>query len=185
MRGPLLQLLEDFLSALVFLAVYAFTGQLLLATGVAIAIAFVQLGVGVLRRKPIAFMQWMAFGLVIVLGAATLLTKDSRYIRLKPSIAHFAIGTVMLRRGWQTRYLPPIARERIPERALVRWGYAWASLMFAMGLCNIAAAQLLDVPAWGLFITLLLLAKLLFGAIQYLVMRAAVLRALPAESSRE
>ena len=57
--------------------------------------------------RPIDAMQWLALGLVAVLGAATLITQNGRFIMAKPTAIHWAIGTVMLRRGWMARYLPP------------------------------------------------------------------------------
>jgi len=44
-------------------------------------------------------MQWLSFALVVVLGAAALLTDDPRFMMAKPSIVHFAVGAVMLRPG--------------------------------------------------------------------------------------
>ena len=67
-----------------------------------------------LTGRPIDAMQWLALGLVLVLGAATLITQDSRFIMVKPTVVHWAIGAVMLRHGWMTRYLPPIARDNLP-----------------------------------------------------------------------
>ena len=50
----------------------------------------------------------------------------------KPAIAHFAIGAIMLKRGWMLRYMPPIVTETIPEYVTAA-GYAWAALMFVIG----------------------------------------------------
>ena len=72
-----------------------------------------------LTRRPIDVMQWLALGLVLVLGAATLITQDSRFIMVKPTLVHWAIGAVMLRHGWMTRYLPPIARDNLPLSVMV------------------------------------------------------------------
>jgi Intracellular septation protein A len=45
---------------------------------------------------------------VVVLGGATMLTQSPRFIMVKPTIVHFAVAAVMLRRGWMLRYLPEI-----------------------------------------------------------------------------
>ena len=74
-------------------------------------------------------MTWASLALVIVLGSATLLTHDPRFVLAKPAIGHFAIGAIMLKRGWMLRYLPPIVTETIPEYVTFA-GYAWAALMF-------------------------------------------------------
>jgi len=41
-------------------------------------------------------------------------------------IAHFAIGAIMLKRGWMLRYMPPIVAETIPEYVTFA-GYDWAA----------------------------------------------------------
>jgi len=43
-----------------------------------------QIGWLMARRKPIDTMQWLSIGLVVVSGAATMLTKDARFVMLKP-----------------------------------------------------------------------------------------------------
>jgi len=60
-------------------------------------------------------MAYASLGLGDRLGAATLLTDDPRFVLAKPAIGHFAVGAIMLKRGWMLRYLPPIVTETIPE----------------------------------------------------------------------
>src|SRR4030081_2417522 len=98
----------DFFSPIVFLALYFITGNILLATGVAIAGAIAQVIYARIKGEPLSFMTYASLGLVIVLGGATPLTNDPRFVLAKPSIAHFAIGAIMLKRGWMLRYMPPI-----------------------------------------------------------------------------
>jgi intracellular septation protein len=78
MRFALVQLVSDFLSALVFLALYLWSDNLSLATAVAIAVGLAQFGHLKLRRRPVDAMQWLALGLVRVLGAATLISQHGR-----------------------------------------------------------------------------------------------------------
>ena len=77
-----------------------------------------------------------------------MLTNDPRFVLAKPAIAHFAIGAIMLKRGWMLRYMPPIVTETIPEYVTVA-GYAWAALMFALGAGTIAVAMTGDHQAVG------------------------------------
>jgi intracellular septation protein A len=176
MRQALGQLLLDLLSALTFVLLFALTGKLLLATAGAITIAVLQTGLAIARKKAISPMQWLALGLAIGLGVLTLVTSDSRFVRIKPSIIHFAVGAVMLKRGWMVPYLPPRAREWVPERMLVGWGYVWAAVMFTMGVANLAAAHFLSVEAWGVFVTSLFVGKLVLFGLQYAVLRTTVAR---------
>ena len=134
MRVALLQLGEDFLSSFVFLGIYLATGNLPLAVGFALAIGIGQLALAKWRRRRLETMQWLSLALVITLGAATLITNDSRFMTAKPSLIHFAIGAVMLRPGWLDRYMPPIVKEHLPKGVLKLAGFAWAGLMFLQSL---------------------------------------------------
>src|SRR3981189_3866470 len=113
MKDVFVRLGTDFLSAIVFLALYLTTGNVVLATSVAIAGAVAQVIYSRVKGEPLSFMTWASLALVIVLGSATLLTHDPRFVLAKPSIAHFAIGAIMLKRGWKLRYSPPIVVETI------------------------------------------------------------------------
>src|SRR5947207_11438718 len=115
MRDVFVKLGTDFLSAIVFLAIYLTTDNVVLATSVAIAGAVAQVIYSRIKGQPLGFMTYASLGLVMVLGSATLLTNDPRFVLAKPSIAHFAIGAIMLKRGWMLRYVPPIVTETIPE----------------------------------------------------------------------
>src|SRR5207237_5652013 len=111
MKYAISHLISDFLSALLFLAVYLTTANIVAARALGIAAALVQLGYFKFNGRHIEPMQWLSLALVIVLGGASMLTQSPRFVMLKPSIAHFAVAAIMLRRGWMLRYLPDIARR--------------------------------------------------------------------------
>ena len=174
MKDVFVRLGTDFLSAIVFLTLYLTTGNVVLATSVAIAGAVAQVVYSRVKRQPLGFMTYASLGLVIVLGGATLLTNDPRFVLAKPSIAHFAIGAIMLKRGWMLRYVPPIVSETIPEYVTVA-GYAWAALMFALGAGTIAVASTGDLKLWALYVSVVLIgAKLTAFAVQYVAFRVLV-----------
>jgi intracellular septation protein len=168
------KLLTDFLSTIVFLAVYLTTGNVVLATSVAIVGAVAQVVYSRVKGEPLAFMTYASLALVIVLGSATLLTNDPRFVLAKPSTAHFAIGAIMLKRGWMLRYMPPRVTETIPEYVTAA-GYAWAALMFALGLGTVAAASTGDLRLWAIYVSVVLVgAKVAAFAIQYAAFRILV-----------
>ena len=115
MKQALRQLLSDFLSAILFLVVYVMSGSVFTAAAVAVTAGLVQLARLRLMRRPIEPMQWMSLGLVVVLGGATMLTQNPRFMMIKPTIVHFAVAAVMLRRGWMIRYMPQIVVQNLPE----------------------------------------------------------------------
>jgi intracellular septation protein len=175
MKDVFAKLGTDFLTTIVFLGVYFITGNVLLATGVAIAGAVAQVIYARVKGQPLGFMTYASLALVIVLGTATLLTQDPRFVLAKPAIAHFAIGTVMLKRGWMLRYMPPIVTETIPEYVTIA-GYAWAALMFALGLGTIAVAMTGDIKLWAFYVSVVALgAKIVAFAVQYVAFRMLVI----------
>jgi len=177
MRQALAQLGSDFLSALLFLFVYLVIGDVVLAAALAIAAALLQLGYYRFTGRHIEPMQWMSLGLVIVLSGATMLTQSPRFVMMKPSIAHFAVAAVMLRRGWMLRYLPEIARKNLPESVPVAAGYAWAGLLAAIGIANIALAVYADFATWAWFVSVGAVGiKVAAFLLQYAVFRALVRR---------
>jgi intracellular septation protein len=174
MKDVFAKLLTDFLSTIVFLVLYLSTDNVLLATSVAIAGAVAQVVYSRLKGKPLGFMTYASLALVIVLGSATLLTNDPRFVLAKPSIAHFAIGAIMLKRGWMLRYVPPLVVETIPEYVTIA-GYAWAALMFLLGLGVIAVASTGDIKLWAFYVSVVAIgAKVAAFAVQYVAFRILV-----------
>ena len=174
------KLFVDFFSTIVFIAVYAATGDILIATGVAIVSAVGQFVYARVKGQTLDVMTWASLALVIVLGSATLLTNDPRFVLMKPSIAHFAIGAIMLRRGWMLRYAPDIVMDNAADVVLIA-GYAWAALMFVLGAGVIAIALTGDVKLWAFYVTVIAIgAKIAAFALQYLVTRIVITRRLRA-----
>jgi intracellular septation protein A len=176
-KQALRQLAEDFLSAIVFFALYALTGSLSIGVVVAIAVGAAQIVRRVLLGRPIEAMQWMSLALVVVLGGASILFHSARFIMVKPSIIHLAIAAIMLRRGWMSRYLPPIVPQYLGQPIIDAAGYAWAGLMAALAVANLVIALECSLTTWAWFISVGAFgAKAAAFGLQYAVFRALVRR---------
>ncbi|TYO63936.1 intracellular septation protein [Bradyrhizobium hipponense] len=174
MKDVFARLASDFLSAIIFLAIYLITDNVVLATSVAIATAIAQVIYARVKGSQLSFMTYASLALVIVLGSMTLLTNDPRFMLAKPAIAHFAIGVIMLKRGWMLRYMPPVVAETVPEYVTTA-GYAWSGLMFVIGAGTIAVASTGDLRLWAFYISVVAGgAKILAFAVQYVVLRLIV-----------
>src|SRR5712671_6121758 len=174
MKDVFARLGADFFSTIVFLVIYLATDNVLLATAVAIAGAIAQVIYSRIKGKPLGYMTYASLALVIVLGSATLLTHDPRFVLAKPAIGHFAIGAIMLKRGWMLRYMPPIVTDTVPEYVTIA-GYAWAALMFALGVGVIAVASTGDIKLWAFYVSVVAIgAKLAAFAVQYVTFRILV-----------
>jgi intracellular septation protein A len=176
MQDVFRRLFVDFFSTIVFLAVYLATDNILIATGVGIAGAIGQYIFARVRGQKLDLMTLASVGLVVVLGSATLLTNDPRFVLVKPSIAHFAIGSIMLRRNWMQRYMPPIVQQYGADLILAA-GYCWAALMFVLGAGTVVTALSGNMRLWTFYVTVVLVgAKLAAFAIQYAVLRIVIRR---------
>jgi len=162
--------------------VYLATDNIIIATGVGIAASIGQFVFARSRGQKLDLMNWASLALVVVLGTASILTNDPRFVLVKPSIGHFAIGAIMLRRNWMERYVPEIARQTAPDLILVA-GYCWAALMFVLGAGTVVTALSGNIKLWTFYVSVVLLgAKLAAFGIQYVVFRTIIRRRIRAQA---
>ncbi len=168
-------LVLDFLATIVFLILVALKVDPAIAAGVAIVIGVGQVAVLKIMKRPIAPLQWLGLGLVLVFGTASLLTHDMRFLMVKPTIIYLLVGAFMLKRGWMMRYMPPIAAGH-GEDVMVVFGYVWAGLMFASGIAN-AVVAVTFTDHWVAFMAIFpMVSKIGLFAVQYVTMRTVVRR---------
>jgi intracellular septation protein A len=180
---------SDFLSTIIFIIAHKATGSIFARVGAGIAVAFGQIGWLKWRDRRIDVMQWASLALVVVLGSATLFTRNPHFIMVKPTIAAFAIAAVMLRPNWMARYLPPIVLDNLSPRVPLAWGYVWAAAVFALGVANLVVAFAWGPKTWAWFTSIVpLCAPLSLFLLQYAMLQLAVARAIrhriPAGESR-
>jgi intracellular septation protein A len=172
-------LLEDFLSLIVFAILFSATDNLIVAVAAGIAISIVQLAWERWRGRKIGAMQWASLALIVVLGGISIATDNPVFAMLKPSFAQAAIGIVMLKPDWMARYLPAIVTDNVSARALAAWGYVWAVLMLALAGANAFIAIRFDARTWTEYTFFVPLpAKIILFFVQYLWIRAAVIRSI-------
>jgi intracellular septation protein len=177
-------LAADFLSTIIFIIILEITKNIVLSTAIGIATGVVQFIWYWIRGNKIELMQWASLALVIVLGSATIYTHNPHFVLVKPSISMFAVAGVMLKRGWQNRYLPPAVHEHVSEGFLIMWGYLWSALYFALGAANLYVAFSFSQQVWNTFTAFVpTFAPLVLFVIQYVSMRAAVMRRIKAMGS--
>jgi intracellular septation protein len=169
-------LLLDMASTFLLLVVYLATNNMPLAVALGMTLGIAQIGWEFLRKKPIDTMQYLSLFLVVGSGLATLITRDPRFVMMKPSFIYIVVGIVMLRPGWLNRYLPPIATEVVPDIAFI-FGFVWAGLMFVSAAVNIVVALNFDIATWSAFMSLFaIVSKIGLFLVQYVVMRTIGIR---------
>ncbi|HLG84418.1 MAG TPA: septation protein IspZ [Bradyrhizobium sp.] len=177
-------LLLDLASTLFFLALFLLTHNVILSVGLGMALGATQIGIQMVRRKPIHVMEWLSLFLVVAAGTATLLTDDPRFVLFKPSVIYLVVGCVMLKAGWLNRYLPEIARAVAPDVAVIV-GFVWAGLMFVSAAVNAVVALACSLSTWAMVMPLYgIVSKLVVFGGGFLALRLTVirrLRAMPAD----
>lgn len=169
-------LAADLLSTLFFVVLINLTHDVILATAVSMAVGVGQIAWLKWRRQPVAALQWMSLVLIVGLSAVSLLTRDPRFVMIKPTIVYGVIGLVMLKRGWMTRYMPEVVMQHRPDLPVL-FGYIWAAMMFATAALNALVAWTMGAAAWSIFMAVFPIAsKLILFAIQYGVTRVVVRR---------
>lgn len=163
-------LLLDLASTLIFLVLFLLTHNTMLSVGIGVAVGVAQIVTQFVRRKPIEAMEWLSLFLVIAAGTATLLTDDPRFVLFKPSVIYAIVGVVMLKPGWMNRYLPAIARQVVPDVAVIV-GFFWAGLMFVSAAVNAFVALSYSVTTWAVVMPI-------FGIVSKVVVFAAGFAAL-------
>jgi intracellular septation protein A len=177
-------LLLDLASTLFFLVLFLLTHNTILSVGLGMALGVIQIGIQVVRRRPIHIMEWLSLFLVIAAGSATLLTNDLRFVLFKPSVIYVIVGLVMLKAGWLNRYVPEIARAVAPDVAMMM-GFVWAGLMFVSAAVNAFVALAWSVSTWAMIMPVYgIVSKVAVFLAGFLAMRLTVMRrirAMPAD----
>ena len=152
--GPML---FDSLGVLVFAVLLAAGAGIVPAVAAGTVVAVAVIGYELVRGHRIAALQWISLASVLFTAAATLLTGDPRFVMAKPTIVYLIVGSVMLRKGWLNRYIPP-EQLAIVGDVMDRFGMIWAALMFASAGLNLVVA-LFFTAWWPLFIGIFPLAS--------------------------
>ena len=120
----------DLMAGLAFLVVLLITHSVAWATIVATAIGAGQIAWLLSRREPVPAVQWTGLALVVVLGGASIVTRDARFVMLKPSLLQAGLAASLLRRGWLRRYIKPETLALLPPHMLM--GLCAANLVVAL-----------------------------------------------------
>ncbi len=124
----------------------------LLATMVVIAATLVQVLVLVLRGRKVDMMLWVSLGLVVVLGGATVWFHSETFIKWKPSVLYWVMGSsfwisqVLFRKNLLQVLMGQ--QLELPASVWQRLNFAWIAFFGLMGLLNLYVAYSFDTAAW-------------------------------------
>jgi intracellular septation protein len=127
----------------------------LLATVVVMVATMVQIGILILMRRKVDTMLWVTFGLIAVLGGATIWFHDPTFIKWKPSALDWAMAVAL----WLSQslfgknLLQVLVGEQLvlPKQVWQRLNWAWIAFFFLMGVANLYVAYNFSTSVWATF----------------------------------
>jgi intracellular septation protein len=145
-------LFELFPVALFFIAILVW--DIFVATAVAIAATFVQVGWLALRRRKIPPMLWASLAIIVIFGGLTLYLRDKTFILWKPTVLYWLFGSVLafgalLRRNLLRALLSE--QMTLPEPVWNRLNWSWVGFFAFMGLLNLYVAYNYSEKIWASF----------------------------------
>ncbi|MBA2722356.1 MAG: septation protein A [Methylibium sp.] len=124
----------------------------LLATLVVIVATFVQIGWLMARRKKIETMLWVSLGLVTVLGGATIWFQNETFIKWKPSVLYWVMGTAfwLSQALWRKNLLQALmgGQLELPPAVWRNLNFMWIGFFAFMGLLNLYVAYSFSTDTW-------------------------------------
>jgi intracellular septation protein len=125
--------------------------DIFVATAVAIAASFVQIGWLKLRGRRIDKMLWVSLGLIVVFGGLTLLLRDKTFIQWKPTVLYWLFGAVLAGASLTGRnLLRSMLSEQVqlPAPVWARLNWSWVGFFAFMGAANLYVAYTFSESAW-------------------------------------
>ncbi|HEX4023589.1 MAG TPA: septation protein IspZ [Steroidobacteraceae bacterium] len=153
-----MQALIDLVPLVAFLAAYYLRG-IYAATAVLMVAMVALLAVDWLRLRRIPPLHLASALLVLLLGGATLLLRDPRFLKWKPTVFLWLVAASALGSAWigktplAQRLLQPLIEhsDALPRRLWLRLNWFWVLFCAALGCLNLAVADLASERAWVKF----------------------------------
>lgn len=127
----------------------------LLATVIVIVATLAQIGVLVAMRRKVDTMLWVTFGMVAVLGGATVWFHDPTFIKWKPSALDWAmaLGLWVSQTFFGKNLLQVLlgGSVALPAPIWLRLNWAWIAFFVLMGILNLYVAYNFSTSTWATF----------------------------------
>ena len=150
-QGTNVKIIYDYIAIIAFFVVFKFYG-IYWATAAAIIISGIQLISYRLIYKRFDKMYLITFGVIFVLGGATLLLHNAIFIKWKPTIIYWAMAIALF---ISTRYGKKTLLERLlgekialPKPIWLSMTEAWGYFFLGLGMLNIYVLYHFSTAAW-------------------------------------
>ena len=149
-----MKILVDFFPVILFFVAYKLYG-IYVATAVAIAASFVQVGYGWWRHRRVENMHLATLGILVVFGGLTILLQDRTFIMWKPTVLYWAFAAVLLGADMVFgRNLMRAMMEKqisLPDPIWRRLNLSWVGFFLLMGVLNLYVAFNFSEETWVSF----------------------------------
>ena len=124
----------------------------LLATIVVILATLAQVAFLKLRGRKVDTMLWVSLVLVVGLGGLTIWFHNETFIKWKPSVLYWTMGTALwlapLLAGKNLLKVLLGEQLQLPDRVWHRLNFAWVAFFAGMGLLNLWVAYSFSTGTW-------------------------------------
>jgi intracellular septation protein len=145
-----MKFLFDLFPVILFFVAYKLF-DIYVATAVAIAATFVQVGWLKLRGRKVEPMLWASLGIIVVFGGATLLLHDETFIKWKPTILYWLFAATLAGAlAFKRNLIRSLLGEQLqlPDHAWSKLNWSWAGFFAFMGAANLFVAYSFSTDAW-------------------------------------
>lgn len=146
-----MKFLFDIFPVVLFFVAFKFY-DIYVATAVAIAATFVQIGWLWLRGRKIENMLWVSLAVIVVFGGATLLLQNETFIKWKPTVLYWLFGTALAVAHFVFRknLIRSMMEQQmqLPEPVWTRLLMSWVVFFGVMGVLNLFVAYNFSTDAW-------------------------------------
>jgi len=122
------------------------------ATAVAIAATFAQIGWLKLRRRKVDTMLWVSLVIIVVFGGLTLALHDETFIKWKPTVLYWLFAAILAASelGFRRNLIRAMLDKqvRMPDFAWRRLNWSWVGFFAFMGAANLWVAFSFPLATW-------------------------------------
>ena len=146
-----MKFLFDLFPVLVFFIAFKVAG-IYVATAVAIAATFAQIGWVLWRHGKVDNMLWVSLAIIVVFGGATLLLHDETFIKWKPTVLYWLFSVVLLSGDWlfKKNLIRAMLQGQLslPDMVWDRLNLSWVVFFALMGAANLYVAYNFSTDNW-------------------------------------
>ena len=146
-----MKFLFDLFPVILFFIAFKVSG-IYVATAVAIAASFAQIGWLLARGRKVDTMLWVSLAIIVVFGGATLLLQDETFIKWKPTVLYWLFGAALAgaKLFFRKNLIRKLMEQQIslPDRVWGQLNASWIGFFAVMGVANLFVAFNFSTDTW-------------------------------------